>query len=141
MDGPESGSRQTRQKRRDPTVQETTELELEPVANAEEEADEEEITRCLCRRQEYPGPPVPLPENVRTTRDNQSVSSLGGLESLPDDAGSLFIQCDTCKVWQHGGCVGIMDEASSPENYFCEECRTDLHKIMLGARGSVCSAS
>jgi len=99
----------------------------------EEEGDEEEVTRCVCRRLEYPGPPVPLIEPNRG-KDNTMVNGLGQ-EALPDDAGSLFIQCDICKVWQHGGCVGIMDEETTPENYFCEECRTDLHKIMTGARG------
>jgi hypothetical protein len=48
---------------------------------------------------------------------------------LSDDIGSMFIQCDSCKVWQHGGCVGIMDEEMSPDEYFCEECRKDLHRI------------
>ena len=48
---------------------------------------------------------------------------------LSDDIGSMFIQCDNCQVWQHGGCVGIMDEAMSPDEYFCEECRKDLHRI------------
>lgn len=39
----------------------------------------------------------------------------------------MMIQCDTCKVWQHGSCVGIMDERDCPETYYCERCRPDLH--------------
>ena len=57
--------------------------------------------------------------------------------TLQEDAGGLFIQCDICKVWQHGGCVGIMDQAMSPEEYFCEECRSDLHQIISTANGWV----
>jgi hypothetical protein len=58
---------------------------------------------------------------------------------MSDDIGSMFIQCDSCKVWQHGGCVGIMDEAMSPDEYFCEECRKDLHKIKNESNGYVSS--
>ncbi|KAH9861436.1 hypothetical protein J1614_011182 [Plenodomus biglobosus] len=75
----------------------------------DEMAEEDEVTRCLCGFQDYPGP--------------------------PSDAGGLFIQCDICKVWQHGGCVGIMEEAASPDEYFCEECRKDLHKVMSSSKG------
>jgi hypothetical protein len=56
-------------------------------------------------------------------------------DMLTDDVGSMFIQCDSCKVWQHGGCVGIMDEETSPDDYFCEECRKDLHKVRDEANG------
>lgn len=54
---------------------------------------------------------------------------------MSDDIGSMFIQCDSCKVWQHGGCVGIMDEDMSPDEYFCEECRKDLHRIRGESNG------
>ena len=90
--------------------------------------EEEEVTRCVCGNQEYPGPPVELGKNKPA-----SLSLSSDLQN--DEAGSLFIQCDICKVWQHGGCVGIMDEAMSPEEYFCEECRKDFHKLMTGQRG------
>lgn len=112
---------------------EPEEAEMAPNDVLDEEGDEEEVTRCVCRRLEYPGPPVPLNEGNRLKDAGSTIAS--SLEGLPDDAGSLFIQCDICKVWQHGGCVGIMDEETSPENYFCEECRSDFHKIMTGARG------
>lgn len=54
-----------------------------------------------------------------------------GLEESPH-ADDLLIQCDTCKAWQHGGCVGIEDESLSPNEYFCEICRGDLHRILEG---------
>ncbi|KAF2015603.1 hypothetical protein BU24DRAFT_461841 [Aaosphaeria arxii CBS 175.79] len=96
----------------------------------EEIAEEEEITRCVCGQQEYPGPP----SDAGKSKDAQS-SAIADSDVQNDDAGGLFIQCDICKVWQHGGCVGIMDEATSPEEYFCEECRKDLHKLMTSSKG------
>ncbi|CAO2653964.1 Nn.00g106970.m01.CDS01 [Neocucurbitaria sp. VM-36] len=89
-------------------------------------AEEDEVTRCLCGYQEYPGPPSDAAK---------STSSLTDPDAQGDDLGGLFIQCDICKVWQHGGCVGIMEEAASPDEYFCEECRKDLHKVMKSAKG------
>jgi hypothetical protein len=86
----------------------------------------------VCGQQDYPGPP----SEVGKSRDGQS-AGLADSETLAEDAGGLFIQCDICKVWQHGGCVGIMDEAASPEEYFCEECRKDLHKLMMSPKGYV----
>ncbi|OQE40234.1 hypothetical protein PENCOP_c006G04624 [Penicillium coprophilum] len=93
--------------------------------------DEEEVTRCLCGQQEYPG----LPPSRREALGRGTIKLESGQvptdpsDPLSDEIGSMFIQCDLCKVWQHGGCVGIMDEATSPDEYFCEECRKDLHKI------------
>jgi hypothetical protein len=93
--------------------------------------EEEEITRCLCGQQDYPGLPPSRREALgRGAIKLESVQGpLDPSDPLADEIGSMFIQCDLCKVWQHGGCVGIMDEATSPDEYFCEECRKDLHKI------------
>ena len=66
-----------------------------------------------------------------------SMSALVDPDAQADELGGLFIQCDVCKVWQHGGCVGIMDEAASPDEYFCEECRKDLHKVTSSPKGYV----
>lgn len=66
---------------------------------------EDEITRCICGYQEYQG-----------GDDDQA------------DTDGLFIQCDKCSVWQHGFCVGITDSASTPENYYCEKCKPELHQ-------------
>lgn len=87
--------------------------------------DEEETTRCICGYQEYPGPPS----------DDEDLAVGSDLQA--EDVGGLFIQCDKCKVWQHGGCVGIMEEKSVPENYFCEECRKDLHNLLSSPKGCV----
>jgi hypothetical protein len=131
---------QTRQRHR---AREEDNEDLPPITGAddddEEENEEEEITRCLCGQQEYPG----LPPSRRDAHNHQAggkdnsttVLSTGISDPLSDDLGSMFIQCDSCKVWQHGGCVGIMDEATSPDEYFCEECRKELHKITTEANG------
>ncbi|CCX32358.1 hypothetical protein FPQ18DRAFT_256326 [Pyronema domesticum] len=67
---------------------------------------EDEITRCICGFQEYQS----------NDQDDQS------------DSDGLFIQCDQCKVWQHGFCVGITDQESTPDNYYCEQCKPELHR-------------
>lgn len=90
----------------------------------EEPAEGADITRCICGQQEYPGPPL--------SEDNKS-----RLDANSEDAGGLFIQCDKCSVWQHGGCVGIMDEDKTPENYFCELCEKKLHRVFTDSRGYV----
>lgn len=44
---------------------------------------------------------------------------------LADDKwdGEFMIQCENCHVWQHGACVGIKDQASCPDKYYCELCK------------------
>lgn len=132
---------QTRQRKRG--LDEDKEVVAKTITGGnDEEAEEEEVTRCICGEQEYPGMPI-IPADswnrrssksgFKDTRDAHSPAILP--ELAPEDAGGLFIQCDTCKVWQHGGCVGIMDEAMSPEEYFCEQCRPDLHIVAVGANG------
>lgn len=83
--------------------------------------DEEEVTRCICGQQDYPGPP--------------KSEAFHDVEIQSDDAGGLFIQCDGCSVWQHGGCVGIIEESQSPDKYYCEECRPKLHDLHVDSRG------
>lgn len=107
------------------------------IAHHEDEDDEEgedEVTRCICGNLDYPGMPVldgAIPESKGLGMSGTAASS----HVLAEDAGGLFIQCDMCKVWQHGGCVGIMEEAMSPEEYFCEQCRQDLHRITTSNNG------
>ncbi|KAK0342270.1 Histone deacetylase complex subunit [Friedmanniomyces endolithicus] len=94
----------------------------EAAENVDEDAgDEEDITRCICGQQEYPGPPLS--------------EAFSGVDAQGDDAGGLFIQCDGCSVWQHGGCVGIIEESQSPEKYYCEVCRPKLHNQHMDSRG------
>ncbi|KAI6858431.1 hypothetical protein KC343_g3039 [Hortaea werneckii] len=85
-------------------------------------AEEEDVTRCICGQQEYPGPPLS--------------EAFNNVDLQNDDAGGLFIQCDGCSVWQHGGCVGIVEESLCPEKYYCEECRPKLHDQHTDERGA-----
>jgi hypothetical protein len=79
-------------------------------------------TRCICGQQEYPG----LPHRENNGASNAQVG----------DAGGLFVQCDSCYVWQHGGCIGILDKSQSPDVYHCELCRPLQHKVHTGAQGN-----
>lgn len=118
------------------------EAEIEPGV-VDEIVEEEETTRCICGQQDYPGPPV---VEVATTTSGRTTKGRMGSASGPmmaaiiastgtdaelvgEEAGSLFIQCDSCKVWQHGGCVGIMEESSCPDEYYCEQCRPEYHSL------------
>ena len=119
----------TQQLRRTRSSQDDTkDEELTGIDDENDEDIEEEVTRCICGNQEYPG----LPDTDPTTTVSKDESDPA---SFPEDTTGWFIQCDICKVWQHGGCVGIMDEVTSPEEYFCERCRKDLHKITITATG------
>lgn len=88
-------------------------------------AGEEDVTRCVCGMTEYYGPPL-----------SEAFPDLD-TESLNEDLGSLFIQCDGCGVWQHGGCVGIVEEDQCPDKYHCEQCRPKLHELLTDANGYV----
>ncbi|EXJ81154.1 hypothetical protein A1O3_07444 [Capronia epimyces CBS 606.96] len=84
-------------------------LDLDPT--------EEEVTRCICGQAEYPGPSVSI-------RQQQPSG-----DTLTDDTGNFFVQCDKCGVWQHGGCMGLLDESMLPDEYYCELCKPEYHKV------------
>lgn len=98
-----------------------------PVDHDDNEVIEDDITRCVCGHADYPGPSV-------TIRDKY------GAAAITEDMGNFFVQCDNCHVWQHGGCMGLHDESIIPDEYFCEKCRPDFHKIIkassIGAKAS-----
>ena len=108
----------------------------------ETEALEEEITRCVCGQSEYPG----LSDNTREERlagntkprakdENAPVKEMTAPDLVLEEAGNFFIQCDDCHVWQHGGCIGLMDETMSPDFYYCEQCRPGYHKVTRASNG------
>ncbi|KAK7551717.1 hypothetical protein IWX49DRAFT_276032 [Phyllosticta citricarpa] len=113
----------TRRRTRAQDIEEDEAAKMDEDLDDDVGDDEEETTRCICGYQEYPGPPS----------DDEDLAVGSDLQA--EDVGGLFIQCDKCKVWQHGGCVGIMEEKAVPENYFCEECRKDLHKLLSSPKG------
>ncbi|GAA6006521.1 uncharacterized protein JCM10292_003801 [Rhodotorula paludigena] len=72
-------------------------------------------------------------EGDAATGDEDGEEGDGGVtrcvcgEDNEDLASGLMIQCDTCKCWQHGPCVGLWDEKECPNRYFCELCKPNLH--------------
>jgi hypothetical protein len=50
----------------------------------------------------------------------------------------LMIQCDTCKCWQHGPCVGLWGEKVSPHHLSINIC---ISKLFLGIDRIVLSAT
>ncbi|KAF5386226.1 hypothetical protein D9615_002235 [Tricholomella constricta] len=70
-----------------------------PPPDAPEE-EEQGITRCVC----------------------------GSTGEDDPDAGEFMVQCETCKVWQHGLCMGFESEDQlHDDDYYCEECKPELH--------------
>ena len=120
-------------------MQEDSRRDNTDMSNRDDEIiEDEETTRCVCGFQDYPGPPVDVPSTSSTSHRGSKaglVPPQSDAEGQSEEPGSLFIQCDTCEVWQHGGCVGIMTESATPENYFCEQCRPDFHRLMKTANG------
>ncbi|GLB37456.1 putative PHD-finger [Lyophyllum shimeji] len=76
-----------------------------PLDAAEEE--EQGITRCVC----------------------------GSTGEDDPDAGEFMVQCETCKVWQHGLCMGFESEDQlHDDDYYCEECKPELHTDLFKKR-------
>ncbi|KAF2758996.1 hypothetical protein EJ05DRAFT_485076 [Pseudovirgaria hyperparasitica] len=118
---------QTRRRTRaQDVVDDNTKLEDE---TGEDAGEEDEITRCICGNQDYPGPPIDLTKPI----EGQLGAAVGG---DPSTEGDWFLACDKCSVWQHAGCAGMMVEASeNPPQYFCELCRPDLHRVAQNSSG------
>lgn len=96
--------------------------------------EDDEAVRCICGFDEYPGPPPADEDKKPVAKDSIDVDS-NLTPDLNDDVAGFFVQCDICKIWQHGACVGIMSEEASPDEYFCEDCRKDLHRIHMASNG------
>lgn len=100
-------------------------------------AEDDEAVRCICGFEDYPGLPPPSEEDTKAGIKDSIDNDIPTAGELPDDLAGFFVQCDICKVWQHGGCVGIKNEETSPEEYFCEQCRRNLHKVFTAPNGLV----
>ncbi|KAK0655926.1 hypothetical protein B0T16DRAFT_22852 [Cercophora newfieldiana] len=112
-----------------------TRTETIEMSNGDDEIQEEdEAVRCICGFDDYPGPPPLHEDSKHGLRDSTDLDPIFATD-LTDDAAGFFVQCDLCKVWQHGACVGIMTEESSPDEYFCEQCRKDFHKTFTASNG------
>jgi len=112
-------------------------VQVETTNGTEEVGEDDEAVRCICGFDEYPGPPQLGDEDSKHGIREGIEEPIITVADVTEDLAGFFLQCDVCKVWQHGGCVGIMNEDTSPEEYFCEECRKDLHRIFTAPNGYV----
>ncbi|CAK7566478.1 MAG: Histone deacetylase complex subunit [Sporothrix epigloea] len=111
--------------------------DFEMANDGDEIQEDDEAVRCICGYEDYPGPPAAedIEEAAKEGYDVEAIFP----SVVTDDLAGFFVQCDICKVWQHGACVGLENNATLPEEYYCEECRKDLHKIFPGTNSHRCS--
>ncbi|KAG6820736.1 hypothetical protein H0H93_012382 [Arthromyces matolae] len=77
-------------------------------------------------------PPLDVPEEEEQGITRCVCGSTG--EDDPD-AGEFMVQCETCKVWQHGLCMGFESEDQLyDDDYYCEECKPELHMDLFKKR-------
>jgi hypothetical protein len=107
--------------------------EIHMANGADDLQDDDEAVRCVCGQEEYPGPPS-ADDLKHAAKDGYDLESIYPTEITEDLAG-FYVQCDICKVWQHGACVGLNNDATLPDEYYCEECRKELHKIFTSTNG------
>lgn len=115
--GSEAQPTEPRRSRRQNTEPEATKLSNDPNEEAIEDGDGEEVTRCICGHQEYPGPPL-----------NEAFD---GVDHSSEEIGGFFLACDQCSVWMHGGCVGIVEErfVSRPRRVeLADECTAKVQR-------------
>ena len=108
--------------------EDTRDAQESKPADEEEEADDDDEagegegeggsgeTRCVCGN--TGGCDIYCP--VLPLRPNPDEESYG-----------FMIQCETCGCWQHGVCVGLVEEKYAPDTYYCEQCRPDMHPIVI----------
>ncbi|KAJ6586970.1 hypothetical protein DFH09DRAFT_1142129 [Mycena vulgaris] len=84
------------------------------------------------RTDDQPPDPAPdAPQPVVEEEENGVTRCICGREDDPD-AGEFMVQCETCKVWQHGLCMGYDSEALlQDDDYYCEQCRPEFHTEYL----------
>ncbi|RYP02806.1 hypothetical protein DL764_005602 [Monosporascus ibericus] len=113
-------------------------IELLDMAPAVDDAqdDDDEAVRCICGHDEYPGPPPFDQDAKHGLKDPVDYERIFGIEITDEMAGN-FVQCEICNSWQHSACVGFTTEESNPDDveYFCEQCRKDLHKVYTASNG------
>ncbi|KAG5648481.1 hypothetical protein DXG03_003092 [Asterophora parasitica] len=77
-----------------------------------------------------PAPDVPEEEEQGITR-----CVCGSTGEDDPDAGEFMVQCETCKVWQHGLCMGFESEDQlHDDDYYCEECKPEMHTDLFKKR-------
>jgi hypothetical protein len=105
-------------------VNEEPDVDVEdPPHDPVEDEEEQGITRCVC------GSSGAFPKHLSSS--SLLTQSSYSKEDDPD-AGEFMVQCETCKVWQHGLCMGYQSEEQvHDDDYHCEICRPELHAELL----------
>lgn len=77
----------------------------------------------------------PQPQQEQQDEDDRIRCVCGQTEEVEDEDKD-FVQCDQCHAWQHNQCVGLPAEIPEDQDYFCEQCRPDLHQKLLQDKAS-----
>jgi hypothetical protein len=71
-------------------------------------------------------------KKIEVQEDVEVIRCVCGATESPENDPEPWIACDNCGVWQHNVCVGVTTfEDEIPENYLCEECDPQFHKVLL----------
>jgi len=134
-DDPHNRTRRTRTKDEDQDQTSVIASEIEMAHGADDLQEDDEAVRCICGQDDYPGPPS-ADDLKEASKDGFDLDAIfPPLEVITEDLAGFYVQCDICKVWQHGACVGLINDDTLPEYYYCDECRKDLHKIFKSTNG------
>lgn len=126
------GTRRRKRGQVDESDDTTKHQSIEEMNGDDDIAEGDDAVRCICGFEDYPGPPQLTDEDKKLVGESIEIVTAA---DVTEDLAGFFLQCDNCKVWQHGGCVGIKNEDMSPADYFCELCRVDLHKVFTASNG------
>ncbi|KAK6349456.1 hypothetical protein TWF696_005740 [Orbilia brochopaga] len=138
MAGDESGTPEPRRSGRSTKGQHTRNAELneEPAVKKSTPAPpakkNQRTTANTRSRAANAGRSATSPAATATTDENSDdgeiIRCVCGADT--DEGGRQMIQCDICNAWQHSSCMQIPTK-NTPEEYYCEQCRPELHKDLL----------
>ncbi|KAK7985216.1 hypothetical protein PG988_002838 [Apiospora saccharicola] len=92
-------------------------LDMANTSDDNEIQEDDEAVRCVCGFEDYPGPP-PLDEDTKShaLKDSIDLEPIFSID-ITEDLGGFFVQCDTCKVWEHGLCSKVLHIPSHPPTF------------------------
>lgn len=72
--------------------------------------------------------PTPAPSE----EEDEVIRCICGEYEEEEDIERDMICCDSCSAWQHNDCMGLsFDKGAAPEEYYCEQCKPEDHKVLL----------
>ncbi|KAJ7783225.1 hypothetical protein B0H16DRAFT_484910 [Mycena metata] len=104
---------------------------------ARRKTKEKEKEKDKSTEKDRPHPSDPAPDSAPDSAQPAAEEEENGVTRCicgkdDPDAGEFMVQCETCKVWQHGLCMGYEMEAQlHDDDYYCEQCRPDFHTEYL----------